>query len=259
MGEAGPTQRFEMCGVPLDSLTLEGALARIATLVRGREGGYVVTPNIDHIVLVNKNQEFAQAYRSASVSLVDGTPVLWAARLLGHEVPEKVSGSDLIWPLFAMAAKEGFSVYLLGGGDGAAERAREVLQQRHPELNIAGIDAPWIDLQASPGSDDGVVERITSARPDLLIVGLGAPKQEIWIHRNRHRLGSTVCLGLGASIDFVAGRVQRAPQWVSRAGLEWLYRLAREPRRLASRYLVRDPQFVPLFLRELASRRGKNE
>jgi N-acetylglucosaminyldiphosphoundecaprenol N-acetyl-beta-D-mannosaminyltransferase len=243
--------RFRIGGIPIDGVSQAGALERIKQLVLADRGGVVVTPNVDHIVLAQHDAEFVNAYESADLSLVDGMPVLWLARLLGHAVPEKVSGADLIRPLLETAARSSFRVYLLGGAEGSAILAKERLASELPDLNVVGVDAPPIDLDAPSGKDDSIIERILQARPNLLVVGLGAPKQEIWIHRHRHQLGSIVSLGLGACIDLLAGRVQRAPSWASKAGLEWACRLLREPQRLGSRYLLRDPAFLGVTWREI--------
>jgi len=241
--------------VPLSCIRARDAVELIGDMAEQRGGGFVVTPNVDHVVIAEHHAEFRAAYEAASLSLVDGMPVLWGARLLGHPVPEKVSGSDLLWPLLEMAARRGLSVYLLGGAEGAAEEARSRLSVALPALKVVGIDCPRIDL-ARPDADELVLARIGGARPHLLIVGLGAPKQELWMYRNQHRLGGTVALGLGASIDFLAGKVKRAPRWMSSSGLEWLYRLVQEPKRLARRYLLRDPEFLWILLRELLGSRA---
>jgi N-acetylglucosaminyldiphosphoundecaprenol N-acetyl-beta-D-mannosaminyltransferase len=165
-----------------------------------------------------------------------------------------VAGSDLVIPLLQRAASHGWGVYLLGGAEGSVERAAEAVARR-TGARIVGVDAPRVDLAgAGEGEGAAALERVRAARPDLLLVGLGAPKQEIWIHRHRAELGSAVALGVGAAIDFLAGRVTRAPRWMSRAGLEWAFRLGREPRRLARRYLVEDPEFLVILARAMLNR-----
>lgn len=237
--------------LPIDSVTLTEAVDRICQLSRTGKGGAVYTPNVDHVVLAEHTPEFAAAYQECALSLVDGMFVLLAARLMGTKVKEKVSGSDLLWPLLERAAQEGLSVYFLGGAAGSASLAIERLRRDLPNLRVAGIDSPFIDLSAAPETQQAIVEKIQQARPDFLIVGLGAPKQEIWIYRHQRLLGATVSLGLGASIDFLAGKVRRAPRFMSNYGFEWLFRLALEPRRLAGRYLVRDPRFLLVIMRQI--------
>lgn len=234
--------------LPVDGVSFEQALDAIEALVRAGRGGMVFTPNVDHVVLAEKDARFRAAYRAVDLSLVDGTLLLWATRLLGQPVPEKVSGSDLVQPLMQRAAQCGFRVYLLGGDPGVAQAASQRLMRQFPGLCIVGWDDSRIDLDHL---DSRIVARIVAAAPDLLLVALGAPKQECFIFEQRARLGAAVCIGVGGSLDFVAGTRRRAPRWISRIGLEWLYRLLQEPRRLARRYLLRDPLFAWILARQL--------
>ncbi len=215
------------------------------------------TPNVDHVVMAEHDVRFRTAYQAAALSLVDGAPVLWASRLLRTPLPAKVSGSDLVMPLMQRAAERGYRVYFLGGAEGVADLARSKLEAALPELRIVGTDASRISVDADPGQVDAVVERIRNAQADLVLVALGAPKQELWSYSRTSALSPAVLIGVGASLDFVAGVQKRAPRWMSKVGMEWLYRLAQEPRRLAGRYLLRDPQFFWILARQLA--RGSNQ
>lgn len=247
-------ERIQIGQLPLDAVDLPGTLDAIDNLIRARAGGTVFTPNVDHIVLGERNDRFRQAYRRVSLSLVDGTPLLWASRLLGRALPEKVSGSDLLVPLVQRAAAQGWRVFLLGGAAGVAEIAAARLKERFPGLIIAGIDSPRVDLAAPLSERLAIAERVAETKPDLVLVAFGAPKQEIFCDEVFEVLRPAVLVGVGASIDFVAGVARRSPPWMSRWGLEWLFRLAHEPRRLAGRYLLRDPQFILIFLRQLWQR-----
>jgi N-acetylglucosaminyldiphosphoundecaprenol N-acetyl-beta-D-mannosaminyltransferase len=209
----------------------------------------VFTPNVDHIVQAEHHEAFRAAYARTDLALVDGTPVLWAARALGTPLPEKLSGSDLFEPVIERATAEGWRVVLLGGAAGVAELAALNLRARLPGISIVDTLAPRIGL--SPSAEEAAcVERLAAARADLIFVCLGAPKQELFSDRNRQRLAPAVLVGFGAAVDFAAGTVPRAPTWVSRAGLEWAFRLGREPRRLAARYLLRDPEFLAIVVRQ---------
>ena len=243
-----------MTGV--DAVTLPGALGAIDALVARREGGVVVTPNVDHVVLADENDDLRAAYAEADLSLADGQPIVWSSRLLGQALPAKVSGADLLLPLMDHAAGAGWRVFLLGGEPGVAEEAAERLRARGTE--IVGTAAPWVrGVAAGPDPEgDAAAEAVRACRPHLVVVAFGAPKQEIWMHRHRRALAPSVLVGLGASLDFVAGRIRRAPRWVSGAGLEWLWRLGREPRRLWRRYLLRDPRFLAILLRTVRERRA---
>lgn len=240
--------RSKIGSVPIDALKMDEAIDAIVSLVRSGKGGTVFTPNIDHIVLAEEDAEFRDAYRRTSLSLVDGMPVLWATKLLKRPVPEKVSGSDLVEPLLRRAAQERLRVYFLGGEPGSAEEAAKKLLATLPDLQIVGTDAPRVDRN---GNLDAIAQRIRDARAEIVLVALGAPKQEIVSDRLAEQVKPAVLIGVGAAIDFVAGRQKRAPAWMSRAGLEWFYRLASDPKRMWRRYLVRDPKFLRVLFREL--------
>jgi N-acetylglucosaminyldiphosphoundecaprenol N-acetyl-beta-D-mannosaminyltransferase len=244
--------RVRVGKLPIDVVDFAGALDAIDRLISAKNGGTVFTPNVDHVVMAEHDERFRTAYAAAALSLVDGTPVLWAARLLRTPLPEKISGSDLVMPLLRRAAERGHRVYFLGGAPGVADLAKSKLEAELPGIQIVGTDASRIDVNAL-GEADEVAERIRLAKPDLVLVALGAPKQEIWSYTRAERLKPAVLIGVGASLDFVAGIQKRAPRWMSKAGLEWLYRLAQEPRRLAARYLLRDPEFCLILMRQLAS------
>jgi N-acetylglucosaminyldiphosphoundecaprenol N-acetyl-beta-D-mannosaminyltransferase len=185
-------------------------------------------------------------------------PILWAARLLGSPLPAKVSGSDLVMPLMRRAERMGWRVYILGGGPGVGEKAAERLVSQLPRLIVVGTDAPQVDMRAARATRAPAIERVRAVNPDLVLVALGAPKQELLIAEFSEELRPAVLLGIGASVDFIAGTAQRAPRWMSDAGLEWLYRMAREPRRLWKRYLLRDPEFALVLVREFLRARGKS-
>jgi N-acetylglucosaminyldiphosphoundecaprenol N-acetyl-beta-D-mannosaminyltransferase len=240
--------------LPIDAVTRDQALDAIEGLVKRGEGGAIFTPNVDHVVLADGDARLRAAYARVSLSLVDGMPLLWACRLMREALPEKISGSDFVFPLLARAAERGWRVYFLGGGPGVGAHARDRLHERLPRLEIVGLDASHIDVDAPPERREAVLAPIRAARPDLVLVALGAPKQEIWIDQARDALRPALLFGIGASLDFVAQTVPRAPRWMSGAGLEWLYRLAREPRRLWRRYLVRDPKFLLVLARMLTNR-----
>jgi N-acetylglucosaminyldiphosphoundecaprenol N-acetyl-beta-D-mannosaminyltransferase len=240
--------------VRVDAVTRDEAVRCVETLVKSGHGGAVFTPNVDHIVQAHENAPMREAYARADLSLADGMPVLWASRLLGQPVPEKVSGSDFVPVVLERAAQLGWRVYFLGGAPGVAALARDKLREQLPALQVVGVDAPMIDPHGPPEHLRPIVDRIKETNPHLVFVALGAPKQEIFIDRVRGELSPAVMLAVGASLDFVAGTIARAPQWVSSAGLEWLFRLSREPRRLWRRYLVRDPKFVVILARAMLER-----
>jgi N-acetylglucosaminyldiphosphoundecaprenol N-acetyl-beta-D-mannosaminyltransferase len=252
--DSPPRRRVKIGTIAIDALALDQAVDAIEDLVARGNGGMVFTPNVDHIVVAEDDATFRAAYQAADIALVDGTPVMWAARLLGTPLPEKVSGSDLVRPLAARAARCGWRVYLLGGRPGVAVRAKEILERDYPDLQIVGTSSPTIDLSKSIAEQKDVIDAIRATEPDLLFLALGAPKQEIFAHRIRGLVGPVVMLGIGASLDFVTGAARRSPAWMSAIGLEWVYRFAQEPDRLWRRYLLRDPRFLIVFARDARSR-----
>jgi N-acetylglucosaminyldiphosphoundecaprenol N-acetyl-beta-D-mannosaminyltransferase len=237
--------------VRIDSVDFEQAVASVEALVASGEGGAVFTPNVDHVMIAHEDVRMREAYARVDLSIPDGMPLVWASRLLRAPLPERVAGSDLVPALLERASERGWRVYFLGGAPGAAALAAEVLIKRLPALRIVGIDAPRFDPNAPAEDQADVVARVGEARPDLVFVAFGAPKQEIWIHRWRDELRPAVMLGVGASLDFLAGKIPRAPRWMAKSGLEWAYRLSREPKRLWHRYLVRDPKFLVVVGRAL--------
>lgn len=239
--------RFRIGTLDLDTVTFDGALMTIRDLVDRGEGGAVFTPNVDHVMLAERDVRLRDAYSRSSLSVADGVPIVFASRLIGPVIPEKVSGSDLILPLMELAGQQRWRVYLLGGADGVAFEAADILREQYG-VNIVGVDDSMIHLTATAGEAE-VVDRIAAAQPDLLLVALGCPKQELFIDRLRPVLGRIVAIGVGASLDFVTGRINRAPGWMSRSGLEWCFRLSQEPRRLWKRYLLVDTRFVFVMAR----------
>jgi N-acetylglucosaminyldiphosphoundecaprenol N-acetyl-beta-D-mannosaminyltransferase len=252
-GGAKVAGRVAIGSIEVDSLTFAEAVDAAEALVRARRGGTVFTPNVDHVVLAGEHEAFRRAYSRADLCVADGMPLVWASRLLRSPLPEKVSGSDLVPSLLERAAASGHRVYLLGGAPGSAAQAARVLRERG--VCIAGVDAPILRDPLDAVERQPIVERIRAAAPDLVLVAFGAPKQELFIDGARTGLDA-VWIGVGATLEFIAGRIPRAPLWMSRHGLEWLYRLAREPRRLWRRYLVRDPKFALIVGRMLRDRRA---
>jgi N-acetylglucosaminyldiphosphoundecaprenol N-acetyl-beta-D-mannosaminyltransferase len=247
-------QRIFIGRVPVDVLTFQEALERIDALVVAGEGGYVVTPNVDHVVLAEENPRFLKAYEEASLSLVDGFPLLVTAKLMKTPLPEKISGSDLSVPLMEMAAERGRTVYLFGAGPGVAEKAADKLCARIPKLRIVGTDSPMIDINAKAEARKEAIDRLKAKKPDLVLMALGAPKQEILMNLIRQEVRPSVMLGIGATLDFIAGTMKRAPSWMSKVGLEWAFRLSQEPKRMFERYVIRDSKYPGIVIRHAYER-----
>ena len=223
-------------GVGFDSLTLEEAVARAKTLMDERRAAYVVTPNPEIVMACRERAETMAAVNGADLILPDGIGVIYGARILGTPLKCKLPGIDFITALMADMAKEGKSVFLLGAKPGVAETAAERLKAMHPGLVIAGTHDGYFK------EDAPVVAAVNAAQPDLLLVCLGAPKQELWMQRNRSALHIGLMAGLGGSLDVFAGNVKRAPKAFQKLGLEWFYRLLKEPKRIGR--MMKLPKFL---------------
>lgn len=228
----------------VDRVTMDGAVDYIAKLIRRSHFSYAVTPNVDHLVKLRHDPEFRAAYVAADLAVADGVPLLWASRLLGTPLPERVNGTDLMMRLAAMAARNDYSVYLVGGAPGTAAAAARFLQDHFDGLRIAGHACPPIGFDRQSATNDPVVESVAASGADILFVALGAPKQEKWIHAHGRRTGVFHAIGIGGSFSLITGQIQRAPLWAQRFGFEWAWRLAHEPTRLWRRYLVDDLPFL---------------
>jgi N-acetylglucosaminyldiphosphoundecaprenol N-acetyl-beta-D-mannosaminyltransferase len=249
-------------GIDMHAVTLERALDVVFEWIERRERPlrFVVTPNVQHAVLFQENGDLRRAYGAASLVIVDGWPIVWTSRLFGRPLPERVAGSDIVPALFARASKaRPLSVYLLGGAPGVGEQAAATIAREYPNVRVAGVDSPPLGFENDPVVDREVVERVSRASPDLLLVGLGCPKQELWTERHRHELDARVALCVGGTIDFLAGKQPRAPQWMRVSGIEWVHRIASDPRRLGPRYASNALDFPKLLLRQWRASRGARE
>jgi N-acetylglucosaminyldiphosphoundecaprenol N-acetyl-beta-D-mannosaminyltransferase len=237
--------------VQIDSVSLDETLEWIAATIAAANprSSQIATVNAQFVQIARSNDRFASILRSADLRVADGVPLVWACRLLGRPLPGRVNGTDLMERLSELAAERGFTVYLMGGRPGAAEAAADRLSKRFPGLRIAGTDCPPMGFTEDTALDEQAAARIRQAAPDILFVGLGAPKQEYWIHDHLD-LPAKVMLGVGGSFELIAGMTKRAPLVWQRSGLEWLWRLAVEPRRLWKRYLVGNSVFVLVVLRQ---------
>jgi N-acetylglucosaminyldiphosphoundecaprenol N-acetyl-beta-D-mannosaminyltransferase len=245
---------IELEGLKLHVVREAQCVERIVEVSAQGRGGWIVTPNLDHLRLLTRDAGLRALYARADLSVADGMPLVWACRLQRTPVPGRVAGSDLIWSLSAAASERGLSVFLLGGDPGTADEAAARLRSLWPTLRVAGTACPPPGFEHQDGAVDELARRLVAARPDLVYVALGTPKQELLIDRLRATLPAAWWMGVGAGFTFVAGRVPRAPGWIRKLGLEWLHRLLHEPRRLARRYLVDDLPFGAALMARCALR-----
>jgi N-acetylglucosaminyldiphosphoundecaprenol N-acetyl-beta-D-mannosaminyltransferase len=236
--------RAKILGVEIDAVTMDEAIAAFHRFIANRRPALVFNVNVDILMKLKKDPELLAIFEAADLVLVDGTPMMWAARFLGSPLPGRVSGSDFVPALCQAAARDGHRLFLLGAVPGVADAAKRWLEQRNPGLRIVGTYSPPFGFERDACECARIVSLVKEAEPDVLFAAFGVPKDQKWLYRFRKELNVPVCMGVGSTLDYLAGRLKRAPIWMQRAGLEWSYRLMQEPRRLWRRYLLEDPPFV---------------
>lgn len=239
--------RVTLFGIEIDPLRMDQAVAQIQAWIASPPSrcAVVVTPNVDHLVLLARHPDFREAYGRANLVLADGMPIVWVSRWLGCPLPQRVAGADLVPALFAASTIQNkIKVFLLGAAPGVGHRAAQRIVQTWPGVEVVGVLSPPRGFENHDRENEAICRQIATARPDVLIVGLGAPKQELWVDRYRDQLAAKVAICAGGTIDFLAGQQRRAPLWLREIGLEWLFRLACQPRRLIGRY-ARDAWVFP--------------
>jgi N-acetylglucosaminyldiphosphoundecaprenol N-acetyl-beta-D-mannosaminyltransferase len=241
--------KVKLLNTQVDNLSMNEAVIAIEALINNGKFNYVVTPNVDHIVKLEEDDEFKKVYEEASLVLTDGMPLIWISKMLKTPIKEKVSGSDIFPRICKMAVEKGYKIFLLGAAEGIANKAAENLREKYPGLNIVGTYSPSYGFENKPEEIIKIISIINESQPHILAVGLGAPKQEKFIYKFKNQLKVPVSLAIGASIDFEAGNVKRAPEWMQKSGLEWFYRFVKEPRRMYKRYFKDDLKIFKLYLK----------
>jgi N-acetylglucosaminyldiphosphoundecaprenol N-acetyl-beta-D-mannosaminyltransferase len=242
------TLRVDILGCAVDRLTMQTALEKLERLIASPGKHQVIVLPVNSVMTARRDAGFRKICNASPLVLPDGVPVLWASRLLGRPIPGRVAGSDLFWELSRLASRRGWSCYLLGSRAEVLEALEARLRERFPGLIVAGRHAPPLRHEFPAAVTDDIIARINAAHPDILWVGIGAPKQERWIHANLEKVNAKLAIGVGAAFDLCSGSMKRAPRWMQRCGLEWLYRFIKEPRRLFRRYFIEAMPFLPLVL-----------
>lgn len=237
------TRRMDILDVPVTVTSMENAVAVIGQSVDARSGGYICAADMNSIMQAQRNPSHMDALKHAEAVLPDGVPLVWAARLRGQRGMRRVPGPDVMLALCERGVDLGWRHYFYGGAPGVADELAASLQRRLPGLCVAGTQAPPF-RPLSPAEQEDSLAAINAARPNILWVGLGCPKQELWMRENADRINGAVVIGVGAAFNFHSNRIRRAPPWMRRSGLEWLHRLGSEPRRLWRRYLLLGPEFL---------------
>jgi N-acetylglucosaminyldiphosphoundecaprenol N-acetyl-beta-D-mannosaminyltransferase len=240
-------ERVSLMGLDIDAVTEDQAVERVVDgSLHDDEGGWVITPNLEHLREYQLDEDVRDALDEAELVLPDGAPLLWASRLKRDPLPARVAGSDLIWSLSRAAGSRGASLFLLGGSPGSAERAAERLEREYPGLRVQGTVCPPLGFEENPRLIDEMVSAVASRRPDVVLIGLPLRKHLVMARALREALPQAWLVGVGVSFSFVSGDTTRAPRWLQRVGMEWAHRLLQEPRRLFRRY-VREG--IPFALR----------
>lgn len=245
-------RRVDLRGVLLDRVDRPEAIDRISGFLESGTPHQIVTVNLDFLAIAQTNPRFRDTLNLADLAVADGMPLVWVSRLRGEAVPERVTGVWLAEECCRIAAERNAGVFLLGAAPGVAAAAGRELETRYPGLRVVGAYAPPIGA-IDDAENDHILEQIRQATPSFLFVALGAPRQDLWIRDNLQRIGVPVAMGVGCVFDVLAGRIDRAPAWMQRAGLEWAFRLGREPRRLWRRYLVQDTPMLGRLLVDLVA------
>lgn len=240
------TDRIEMMGCQIDNLSLEETLQTVEGFIASGRAHQHVVVNVDKLVKARKDEQLRRIINECALINADGMPVVWASRILGKPLKERVAGVDLFEALMKRSAEKGWRVYLLGAREEVVSRVKQIYETLYPALQVAGYrNGYW-----KPDEEDGVVEGIVQARADILFVAISSPKKEQFLGMYQERMRIPFAMGVGGSFDVAAGRLKRAPHWMRRVGLEWFFRFLQEPRRMFRRYFIEDMAFFGMLARE---------
>ncbi|WP_353949011.1 WecB/TagA/CpsF family glycosyltransferase [Sporolactobacillus sp. Y61] len=244
-------EKVDLFGISFNKVTIAQMIAILTHSICNNQYLFIQTANVDHIILTQNDKLFREIVQSANIITCDGMPIIWASRLLKNPLPERVTGADLTTAICKYSFKRFFNLFILGAAPGVAEKAKRMAELKYPGCHIVGVYSPSCSELADSEKSRNICEQINRSGSNILLLALGTPKQEKWYWQNKKRLHVNAIIGVGAAIDFLAGTKKRAPKWMRDVGLEWLYRLTKEPVRLFRRYMIRDLKIIPLFAREL--------
>ena len=239
-GQDRKSVRRTFLNIEIDNITFDQAVSTICQMAELKERKYIITPNSDHVIKMQKDLEFRQILTDADLILTDGTPLMWIADSLGHPIKDKIPGADILPAVCKEAAKTCKSIFIFGAGEGVASQAAKNLKKKNKGLKIAGTYTPSMDFGQDKEEVDKAIKAINARKPDILVLSLGSPKQEKFLYKYKDQMEFGVALPVGAAVDFEAGNVNRAPKWMRSIGLEWFYRFLQEPGRLFKRYFIDD-------------------
>lgn len=230
----------------VNNVSMNETIQAIEEMIAEKKKSYIVAINVDVVLKIEHDQYLKKITDGADMVLVDGQPLVWISKWHKHPVKAKISGSDLVPKVCEVAAKKGYTMYIIGGKVGIAEKAKKNLERQLPGINIVGTYAPPFGFEKDQKELDNINAMITAVHPDILVACFGCPKQEKWIYENYQKYDATVSICAGATVDFLAGNIDRAPKWMSDHGLEWFYRFTKEPKRLFKRYFIDDVEILNL-------------
>ena len=231
----------------VSNITMNEALDDIEKMIRSKKKSYVVAVNVDVIMKIEQDEELKTITNEADMVLTDGKPLIWISKLKKAPIKEKISCSDLVPKLCELSDKKGYTIFILGGKDGIAEQAKKKLESQYKNIRIVGVYSPKFGFENDKKELTKINSMINKKKPDLLFVCLGCPKQEKWIYNHINEYDAKVSICAGATVDFLAGNMKRAPKWMSNCGLEWFYRFLQEPKRLFKRYFIDDIKILKLL------------
>ena len=235
-------------GIQVSSISMSNLLKDFASLIRSNTKANVCITPVNSILAARKNAEVLAIYNNATYTLCDGVPVLWASQFLGTPIEQRITGLDLLPALLEFSAKNNFSLFFLGASPGVGDTLKLKAEQMHPGINIKGVYCPPFAAKFEKEENNKIIAAINAVQPDIVLVSLTAPKQDIWISENLEKLNTKIAIGIGGAFEVSAGLINRAPLWMQKFGLEWFYRFIQEPRRMFKRYFIEAPIFIPLVI-----------
>jgi len=242
--------QVDIMGIGFNNLTMEETIEKVEQLINAQKPSMIFTLNVHRTVSAIQNRSIKEIYDIADIILPDGVPLVWISRILGNPLKERIAGADL-FPLFCeTASRKGYKIFLLGAAPGIAEKTKEILEKRHSGIKVVGTFSPSFGFENDVDENRKIVSIIKKANPDVLFIALGHPKEEEWILKYRNEIKVPVSIGIGATFDFISGKLRRAPKWLQTIGLEWFFRICQEPRRLWKRYLIGNTYFIWLVFRK---------
>ncbi len=233
----------------INNIAFEETIKTINDMVEKDKKSYIVPINVDVVMKIEEDKYLKQIVDEADLVLIDGQPLIWISKFYKRPIKEKISGSDLVPKICEIGATKGYSFFILGGKEGVAEKAKSELNRKYSGIKVVGTYAPPLGFENDEEEINKINNLVNNSRADILIVCLGCPKQEKWIYENIKKYNAKLSICAGATVDFMAGNIKRAPIWMSNHGLEWLYRFIKEPKRLFKRYFIEDTKIIKLIIK----------